>query len=50
MGFQVFENGEVVDAFQGKLIELKGNRMVLETDMFGDRTLVEFIRAEDSEL
>lgn len=49
MGFQVKENGEIFTDFQGKLIELKNNRMLIETEMFGGKTLVEFIKVNESD-
>lgn len=49
IGFEAMENGKVFDEFSGELVKLNKTQMIIDTEMFGEKTRVEFIKIEEFE-
>ena len=49
IGFEAMENGKVFNEFSGELVKLNKNQMIIDTEMFGEKTSVEFIKIEEFE-
>ncbi len=49
IGFQAMENGKVFDEFSGELVKLTKDKMIVDTEMFGGKTRVEFVKIEEFE-